>query len=104
MMSMIPELPSEPSPESVSARAFPGSWENRLGDSLAALDRSRPGSFGVYVKQLGSGREFSFRGEERWYLASGVKLPIALEVLAQAEAGSLKLHEELELQDADKLD
>lgn len=89
--------------EPARAPASP-SWELVLQDSLAALDNEYPGQFGVFVKHPGSGHEFSFRGDETWYLASGVKVPVAVETLAQVEAGELSLEQSIVLREEDKLD
>lgn len=103
MTSMLPELPFD-SGKDVPALARAPSWEGRLRESLTALDERHPGSFGLFVKDLNSGAELSFRGDESWYLASGVKVPIALEVLAREEAGELRLDEKVTLEESDKLD
>lgn len=56
-----------------------------LKTHATALESAFPNQFGFYVKDLGSGEEFSWRGEESWYLASGIKVPVAIEVLRQIE-------------------
>ena len=37
-------------------------------------------AFGVHVRDLDTGQSFSFHGEERWYLASSIKVPVAIAV------------------------
>lgn len=85
------------------ATTTPG-WVKSLRKRVAALDAASPGELGLYVKELGTGQEFSHRGEEDWYLASGVKVPIAVEVLRQIEAGRFTLDTPVKLSEADYID
>lgn len=103
MTSMIPELPFG-SGRPAGSPALSRGWEQRLELSLSALDDNHPAALGVFVKDLTTGAELSFRGDESWYLASGVKVPVALEVLAQAQTGELNLDEAMTLEESDKLD
>lgn len=75
-----------------------------LRERLKGLNFRYPVRFGIYIKDLASGRELSLGGERTWYIASGVKLPIALEVLKQAEEGRLSLDERIELTEGDFVD
>lgn len=86
------------------AVAMKPGWVKSLRKRLAALDAAYPGELGVYVKDLDSGVEFSHRAEESWYLASGVKVPIAVEVLRQIEAGRYALDTTVALAATDFVD
>ncbi|MCM2278914.1 MAG: class A beta-lactamase-related serine hydrolase [Oligoflexia bacterium] len=81
-------------------------WPKALRRKLEAMDRSslNGGRFGLYVKDLESGEELSYRGDERWYIASGVKVPIALEVLRQADRDELSLDDRIVLRADDYVD
>lgn len=75
-----------------------------LKRKLQNLDTNFPDQFGVYVKDLDSGEEFSWRGQETWYIASGVKLPIAIETLRQVDRGELSLNTKIILSESDYVD
>lgn len=86
--------------------AFGGGWQENLQDRILTLDRQLKGEgeIGLYVKDLASGEEYSFRGEEDWYLASGVKVPVAIELLKQVEEGKHSLDETVGLDAGDLID
>jgi beta-lactamase class A len=75
-----------------------------LAAELAAIDREMPGNFGVYLKWLGDGREVKHEADRAWYLASTTKVPLAVAVMKQVEAGALTLDQELELAESDYVD
>jgi hypothetical protein len=57
-----------------------------LESRLVALESGFPGELGVHVRELGSGRTWGWRDEESWYLASLVKVPVAIELIEGAIA------------------
>ena len=79
-------------------------WEAALLRQLEEADARTDGELGVSVLDLASGRTLSYRGEERWYLASGIKVPVAIAVLRAVEAGELSLATTLRLQADDYVD
>lgn len=79
-------------------------WTQTLEESIAAIDAAYPGELGVYVEDLGSGESMSFRAEESWYLASGVKVPIAIAVMRGVERGDFTLTTKIRLQESDYVD
>ncbi len=79
-------------------------WKASLRERIAALQARYPSRFGVHVEDLGSGETFSVNAEQAWYLASGVKLPVAVETLRQVDQGRLALDRTIRLEEADKLD
>jgi beta-lactamase class A len=87
-----------------SAAAAGLSWQERLHAQVQRLDAAHPAQVGLYVKDLSTGEDFSYRGDERWYIASGVKVPVALEVLHQVSEGKLSLNDKIELHDDDRMD
>lgn len=95
--------PAQTTATFASAPETRAAWPARLRAQLAAADRG-PGEIGVYVRHLGTGDELSFRGDERWYLASGVKVPVAVAVLREIERGHLNLNTRLGLEAADRVD
>jgi beta-lactamase class A len=79
-------------------------WSQALEQEVARIDQQSPGALGVYVKRLSSGETFSRGGEQLWYLGSTVKVPVAIAVLQQVDAGKLKLADRIKLQDTDKIE
>ncbi len=73
-------------------------------DKLRVLDESTRGELGVYVKNLNTGEEIDYRAERKWYLASLLKIPLAIAVLQAVENKSLSLNDELVLQRSDFAD
>lgn len=73
-------------------------------DKLRALDESTRGELGVYVKNLNTGEEIAYNAERKWYLASLMKIPLAIAVLQAVENKQLALDDELVLQQSDFAD
>jgi beta-lactamase class A len=90
----------------MAAPALAGSpWEPALEARLAALEAEGDDEIGLHVRELGagdgaeeSGERFGWRDDESWYLASLIKVPVAVELLARAEEGELSLDETLVLE------
>ncbi|MDP2769500.1 MAG: serine hydrolase, partial [Giesbergeria sp.] len=87
-----------------SVAAHGADWRDTLRQRVESIDKAAPGQLGVYVKRLDNGETFAYQADRPWYLASSVKLPIAIAVLQESEAGKLKLTQNVALQDADKVD
>lgn len=81
----------------------PAPWVVALRERLATTS-SDHGEVGLYVRHLGTGAEFSWLADETWYLASGVKVPVAVAVLRRTDRGLLGLDAAVELQAADFVD
>ena len=79
-------------------------WQAALRARLERIDQDFPGDIGVYVYAVESGRSLSFRGDESWYLASGVKVPVAIAVMRSIEARELALDTPIVLLEADYVD
>ncbi|MGY0561275.1 serine hydrolase [Luteimonas sp. A277] len=81
------------------------SWLNPLSASINEIDAGMSGRFGVYVRRLGPDAGSLDLGDGRaWYLSSTVKVPVAIAVLEQVDAGTLSLDQELELAETDFVD
>lgn len=86
--------------------------ESRIDDALATelrerierIDEEMPGNFGVHVRDLRTGLRIEHESERTWYLASVIKVPVAMAVLEQVQLGSLSLDQTLELQRSDFVD
>ena len=84
--------------------APPADWSGRLHALLADVDARFDGELGVSVVDLATGQALSYRGDEPWYLASGIKVPVAIALLRAVEAGELALDGELLLHADDLVD
>lgn len=86
-------------------RAAPdNAWVPRLQAELAEVAKRHAAGIGVYVRDLESGVSTSFHADERWYLASTVKVPVAITVLRGVERGDFGLDTPLTLRAADLVD
>lgn len=88
---------------SFAVRADP-QWRDTLRRQIERIDQATPGQLGVYVKRLDSGEALAYQADRSWYLGSSAKLPIAIAVLQEVEAGKLRLMEKVSVQDTDKID
>ncbi len=79
-------------------------WAKGLGERLLEVQRRSGGVLGVYVHHLERDEAFSFQGHDPWYLASGVKVPVAIAVLRDIEAGELALSSTVRLLPTDFVD
>lgn len=75
-----------------------------LAERIERIDEQMPGNLGVYVKRLDDGEELNHRTDRNWYLASTIKIPLAIAVLQQVEAGELSLTQTLEVAESDYVD
>jgi len=93
-------LSSEPLPDPEPA----ATWAADLHTLFQSADDRFEGEVGIYVKDLSTGHTLSFRAEEDWYLASGIKVPVAIEVLRQVEQGLFTLDDTVTLKGTDYVD
>ncbi|MFW3615437.1 serine hydrolase [Billgrantia antri] len=89
--------------EQVDAWAKPP-WAERLRARLALLEAGFDGEIGVHVRSLETGARYGWRDEKSWYLASLVKVPVAIELMARVEAGEMALEDRLTLLSSDYVD
>lgn len=85
---------------SVTADPRPA-WAVALERQLNAIDVNHSGELGVYVKDLATGATAGLRADEYWYIASGVKVPVAIAVLRNVELGEFTLDTEVLLVETD---
>ncbi|KPQ02957.1 serine hydrolase [Marinobacter sp. HL-58] len=79
-------------------------WEEDLEKKLAGIDDRYPGELGVYVHNLEDGKTADLRAGETWYLASTIKVPVAMAVMEAVDSGELTLDTDVELKAADFVD
>ena len=79
-------------------------WAAPMRERLATAEQRLGGEIGVFVHHLGRDEHFSWRGDEPWYLASGIKVPVAIAVLQRIEDGQLALDAHVKLLASDYVD
>ncbi|NYZ62186.1 serine hydrolase [Luteimonas deserti] len=79
-------------------------WAADLDRRLRSIDHAFGGEIGVYVHHLGRDETWGFRADETWYLASGVKVPVAIAVLREIEQEWLSLDSRITLLATDLVD
>ncbi|GAB6386787.1 serine hydrolase [Stutzerimonas marianensis] len=80
------------------------SWAEDLLQRVAEVDEQTSGELGVFVKDLDSGVSASYHGDERWYLASTVKVPVAIAIMRRVDQGTLSLDSTVRLMESDYVD
>lgn len=75
-----------------------------MANKIERIDDSMNGNLGVYIRDLKSGAEVNYRTDRDWYLASTIKIPLAVAVLQKVEAGELSLTQELAVSRSDYVD
>jgi beta-lactamase class A len=82
----------------------------KQADSTAAIDhriqaaiQGFPGSVSLYARNLDTGVSYELRADAPVPTASTIKLPIMVELFAEADAGKLDWNQKLELTDQDKV-
>lgn len=88
----------------LDVKASVPSWKTKLQLKISEIEHHYPGRFGLYIKDLSTTEEYSHRGKESWYIASGVKVPVAIEVLRQVEQNHLSLDTRIRLSEDDYVD
>ena len=86
-----------------SALAQP-SWPAVLVGEVAKIDKQSQNRIGVYVQDLDTGLSASYQADQRWYLASMVKVPVAVAVLRGVQRGDYTLDTTLSLRADDYVD
>ena len=79
-------------------------WAERLQAELTLVAARHTAGVGVYVRDLDTGIAVSHRGDELWYLASSVKVPVAMAVLRAVEHGDFTLDTPLRVRASDYVD
>ena len=82
----------------------PAPWSQYLAAQLPAVAARNKPEIGIYVSELGSHASVSLRADKSWYIASMVKVPVAISVLRGVEAGAFTLDTTLRLRASDYVD
>jgi beta-lactamase class A len=104
-----PPVPSSGLPSALAVPAvMPWSptapWVRRLEADLGRLDQAGGARIGVVVRDLETGQSASHGVDQAWYLASTVKVPVAITVLRAVERGDFTLDTVLTLRAGDVVD
>ncbi|HST62025.1 MAG TPA: serine hydrolase, partial [Longimicrobium sp.] len=71
--------------------------DSALRAAVRVAERQTGGEIGVHVRHLESGETFSARAGEPFFMASVMKLPLAVHVLRQVERGRIRLDDTVRL-------
>ena len=82
----------------------PAPWSQYLAAQLPVVAARNASEIGVYVSELGGHASVSLRADKSWYIASMVKVPVAIAVLRGVEAGAFTLDTTLRLRASDYVD
>jgi beta-lactamase class A len=74
-----------------------------IDQRVQAASQGFPGSVSLYAKNLDTGTSYELRADAPVPTASTIKLPIMVELFAEAEEGKLDWNQRLELTDRDKV-
>lgn len=91
-------------PDRPGALGAAGLWDARLATELARVDARHAARVGVHVRDLETGAAVSHRDDKPWYIASSVKVPVAIAVLRGVERGQFDLDTRLLLRASDYVD
>lgn len=89
---------------SADALARGDNWRTTLARDIERIDRDFSGDLGVYVRPLGEADAVTHNADEDWYLASTIKVPLAIVLMQRAETGGLDLDQKLTLRASDYVD
>lgn len=79
-------------------------WVSDVGVQVQELEKKFEGEFGVYIKDLTTNSDFSYKASQDWYLSSTVKVPVAIALMKLVDNGELKLTEKVAIQKEDYRD
>ena len=77
--------------------------DHRIQAAIEAAIRGFPGSVSLYATNLDTGVSYGLRADAPVPTASTIKLPIMVELFAEAEEGRLDWNQKLVLTDQDKV-
>jgi beta-lactamase class A len=79
-------------------------FASRLVGEIEEIERASPGTLGVFAKKTDSPDDVRYHADRHWYLASTVKVPVAIVLLQKVERGELKLETSIVLKSSDFVD
>ncbi|MGA0559505.1 class A beta-lactamase [Larkinella sp. VNQ87] len=88
-------------PESVAVQSAPNVVDQRLNRELERIAKLAKGKVGLCAVHLESGKQISLNPQERFPMASTVKVAIAVELFSKIEKGELSLRTMVDLKPSD---
>lgn len=85
------------SPPAAAAAAPAPSWQEQLEAEVQAIASRFDGRVGVLTEDLSGSGAYHHRAEEKYYLASVIKMLVMIEFFHQLDAGQIHLGEEIAL-------
>jgi beta-lactamase class A len=79
-----------------------GVGSERIHERIEQLTRSFPGKIGVFARNVETGEEIGYNGDELFPMASTYKVPIMITVFRESEADRLSLEERVQTTEADR--
>ena len=79
-------------------------WAEDFLERIAKVDEQTSGELGVYLKDLDSGVSASYHADESWYLASTIKVPVAIAIMRRIDQGTMSLDTPVRLMEPDYVD
>lgn len=79
-------------------------WQKEISAELEKIDDRFEGKLGVYVKRVSDGKDVSHLADDKWYLASTVKVLVAASLLSEVEKGRFQLSDKVKLSKSDFVD
>lgn len=95
---------------SASAKAESKDWREDLQKKLIIIDKGRDdgvafdGEIGLYLKDLQTKKTFAMNTYTPWYLASVIKVPVALELFRQVYLRKIRLTDKYSIKKSDYVD
>lgn len=80
------------------------SWVKPLEKAIEKIDLETDGQLGVFVKKPSENASLNYQSDRPWYLASTTKIPVAIAVLLNVEAGKISLDQNLTVTAKDHVD
>ncbi len=87
-----------------TAIASESDWRPALKKNIERIDAGFSGDLGVYIRPLGESQAVTHNADEDWYLASTIKVPLAIALMQRAEDEGLDLEQKLTLRASDYVD
>lgn len=79
-------------------------WVAAMQPQVERIDADTPGDMGVLLHRLRDDSRLEHASDRPWYLASTIKVPVAIAVLQSVEDGERSLDDEIELRREDFVD
>lgn len=76
----------------------------KIEKKIRRIDASSEGKLGLLVRTIGQSGEIDIEADRQWYLASTIKIPVAIVLLEKVQRGEIPLNREIILRQEDYVD